>query len=141
MPDSLATLDVADQMKLQEQDPELLQLLSGNAPASLEAAVLSGSWPAVAPTLQQQADTAKQQQVEALLANGNPFGSVGRYEGDQFIPGEPGNLTAAMALQALDPDLAARLQAEATPAAPQQGLSAEAAARINAQLIATAGAA
>ena len=46
------------------------------------------------------------------------FGTAGTYEGETYIPGQQPNITAQMELQALAPELAAQLQAQAAPAAP-----------------------
>ena len=115
-PSSADELPVDAVMALTERDPELLAILQGSAPASLELQVLDGSLPDAAPTPQQLQDAATAARVEELLAAGNPFGTQGHYEGQDYIPGTPANVTAAFELESLNPELAARLKAEATPA-------------------------
>lgn len=63
--------------------------------------------------------------VQEILAStdGNPYGSPDRYEGEAFVPGRPANLTAAMTLEGLRPELAAKLKAQANPAAPAHNLT------------------
>ena len=102
------------------QDPELLQILQGNAPARLELAVMEGALADVAPTQQERADAATAARIEELTAS-NPFGQAGYYnEQGDLVPPVAGNLTAALELEALNPELAARLKAEAQPAQPAQ---------------------
>ena len=123
-------------VRLQMQDPELLQILQGNAPARLELAVLDGSLADAAPTQQQRQDASKAQRIAELI-QANPFGTAGYYQGDEFIEPTPGNVTAAFELAALDPELAAKLEAAAAPAVGQAGLSPEGANFVNSRLFAS----
>jgi hypothetical protein len=116
MPDSLEGLSAGAQIQLQNADPELFQLLGNTAPAELELAAMNHQLGDAAPTPQQLQDAATAARVEELLAAGNPFGTQGHYEGEQYVPGTPANVTAAFELESLNPELAARLKAEATPA-------------------------
>lgn len=70
-----------------------------------------------------------------------PFGTVGSYSADgTFVPGKQPNLTAALELQSLDPDLAASLKAAAQPPVANPGaLTAEGAAYVNSMLQAHGG--
>ena len=106
-------------LRLQQVDPELFQIVSGAAlPASLELAVLEGTLADAAPTQQERADAATAARIEELTSS-NPFGQAGYYdEQGDLVPPVAGNLTAALELEALNPDLAARLKAEAQPAQP-----------------------
>jgi len=129
-------------MQMQQADPELMMLLSNQAPSSLKIQALTGEWSAEAPTTEQRADAAVQAQIAELTNNGeyNPYGKAGFYtESGEFTPPQQGNLTKAMLLEQLQPELAAQLKAEAQPAMPSMppgALSEEAAARINAALAA-----
>ena len=120
-PSSADQLGVDLTLRLQMQDPELLQILQGNAPARLELAVMEGALADVAPTQQEQQDAAKAARIAELTAS-NPFGQAGYYdEKGDLVPPVAGNMTAALELESLNPELAARLKAEAQPAAAQQG--------------------
>ena len=120
-PSSPDKIGVGLGLRLQQVDPELLQILQGNAPARLELAVMDGTLADAAPTQQERADAATAARIEELTAS-NPFGQAGHYdEKGDLVPPVAGNLTAALELESLDPDLAARLKAEAQPAAAQQG--------------------
>jgi hypothetical protein len=135
MPDSIEELDYAHQMALGEADPELFALLANQATAELELAAISGELAAAAPTAQERADAAKAARI-AELVDAQVFGVPGRYEGDQFIAGKPSNLTGMLELQALDPELAAKLQAQAQPPVHQPGtLTAEGAAFVNGEVL------
>jgi hypothetical protein len=129
-------------MQMEQADPELVSLLSNTAPSSLKVQALTGEWSAEAPSAEQRADAAVQAQIDALTNNGqfNPWGKAGFYtESGEFVPPQQGNLTAALQLESLSPELAAQLKAEAQPAMPTMppgALSAEAAARINSALAA-----
>ena len=54
------------------------------------------------------------------LKSQKPFGVPGRYEGENFIPAQPPNMTLAFELEALAPEVAAEMKAEATPAPPSE---------------------
>jgi hypothetical protein len=108
-------------LKLQMADAELLQILQGTAPASLELAVLEGTLADAAPTQEERADAATAARIAELTAT-NPFGQAGFYtEQGDLVPPVAGNMTAALELESLDPALAAQLKAAAQPAAAQQG--------------------
>ena len=116
-PDQIG-MDLALKLQLQMADPELLQILQGNAPARLELAVMEGTLADVAPTQQERADAATAARIEELTAT-NPYGTAGYYdEQGALVAPTQGNLTAVLELEALNPDLAARLKAEAQPAQP-----------------------
>jgi hypothetical protein len=98
---------------------------------SLQAAAAQRGLAPMTPELQAEiqrfnpltADEARQQRIAELTAS-NPYGTPERHEEDAngnwtAIPGQPGNLTAAMELEALDPTLAAQLEAKARPGAAQ----------------------
>lgn len=133
MPDSIQELGADQLLQLQTSDTELFQLLSNSAPAELELAALSGELPDAAPTQQQRQDAAKQARIEAILEAGNPFGRAGYYTAEgEYVPPVPPSVTTAFELESLDPELAARLKAEATPApapSPQQQADAQIFAR------------
>lgn len=128
------TTDLA--LHLQEADPVLLQIIAGTAPATVQLQVADGSLPDAAPTPQERQAEANRQQIEAIVSQGNPYGSQGRYAEDgSYVPGDPGNVTAALALEALDPDLATRLKLEAHPPKAVPGVLNEAdASWVNQQL-------
>ena len=108
-------------LKLQMADAELLQILQGTAPASLELAVMEGTLADAAPTQQEQQDAATAARIEELIAS-NPFGRAGFYdEQGDLVPPVAGNMTAALELESLNPALAAQLKAAAQPAAAEQG--------------------
>jgi hypothetical protein len=135
MPDTLEGFPADQYLSLQSNDPDLFALLSGTAPAELELAALSGSLPdaTLTPAQRQEQNNAArvQQLVEAQV-----FGTPGHYEGEQFIPGQPGNVTLQFELESLAPQLAAQLKAAATPTANPQGLSQEGANYVNTRLFA-----
>jgi hypothetical protein len=118
MPDSVDELEFSQRAALQTADADLFALLANQAPAELELAAMNGSLATAAPTQQELQDAAKAAQIQQILdtTNGNPWGQPGYYEGDTFVPPLPANLTQAFTLESLDPQLAARLKAEATPA-------------------------
>ena len=132
MPDDIKELPLMDQVALQAADPEMFALLSNTASADIELAASTNAMAAAAPTAQERQDVAIQERI-AELTKANPYGKAGYFEGDQLIAPTPGNMTAALELEALSPELAAKLKAEARPAAPQEGLSVEAANRVNAE--------
>ncbi|QNI48852.1 hypothetical protein [Synechococcus sp. A15-60] len=97
-----------DAFAIQQKDPELCVLLSGQAPAGLVADVLSGQWPEAAPTLEERQQQADQDELQRLY-DSKPFGGRGP-DGDPL----PENVTAQMRLAALSPDVAERSRTEAT---------------------------
>lgn len=104
MPASLSDLPLHQQMQLRDADPELALILSGEAlPPHLEAQVLSGSWPSVAPagpTPEEQ----RHQQVQSITGGQNPFHPA------------TVNLSAQLRLEAVAPDVAAAQREAAAPA-------------------------
>ena len=124
-------------LQLSNSDPELGQLLKGEAPAELELQVVTGQWADTAPTQQERQEAATAARIQEILdaTNGNPWGQPGEYLPDgSYQEPVPGNLTMQMSLQALDSNLAAQLKTAATPPAPQQGLTQEGANFVNQQL-------
>lgn len=120
-------------LQLQQADPELFQIVSGaEIPATLELAVMDGSLPDVAATPQERQEQANAARI-AQLVESLPYGSQGYYQGDEYIPGAPGNVTAAFELEALAPDLAASMKLAATPVA-NSGMSAEDVAFVHAEM-------
>jgi hypothetical protein len=124
--------------QLQNQDPELLQILSGNAPARLELAVLDGSLPDAAATPQERQAAVNAERVAELVA-AQVGGRPGYYRelpnGEQeYVPPQPGNTTAMFELEALDPIAFEREQLQANPPKPAPGaLSAADAQWVNAE--------
>ena len=119
-------------MRLQQVDPELFQVVTGAASASLELQVMEGSFSDVAPDPQELQNAANKAQVEQLIADG-AFPTQGRYEGEQYIPGLPGNVTAQLLISSLDPQ---RYEAEMLRATPvkQTGMTQEEVNRVNARV-------
>ena len=117
--------NVSAAMELRDVDAELYQLLSGEAPSQLKLAAITGDWAAEAPSDEQRQSAARQQQIAELMAQGNPWGTPGKYVGNESDPGGmtyqeavPGSLTNQLLIEGLDRDLAARLKAEASVSAP-----------------------
>ena len=134
-PSSPQAISLEIGLQLQQVDPELFAVVSGgDIPASLELSVMDGSLPDVAATPQQRQQEANAARI-AQLVESLPYGSQGYYQGDEYIPGAPGNVTAAFELESLDPALAARLKAEATTATPG-GMTAADVAFVNATMAA-----
>ena len=132
-PSSPQAISLEIGLQLQQVDPELFAVVSGgDIPASLELSVMDGSLPDVAATPQQRQQEANAARI-AQLVESLPYGSQGYYQGDEYIPGAPGNVTAAFELESLDPALAARLKAEATTATPG-GMTAEDIAFVQAEM-------
>ena len=103
--------NVSAAFEIQQKDPELCTLLSGEAPAGLVADVLSGNWPEVAPTIEERQKEAGEAELQRLYdakpwsgldANGKPI--------------EP-SITDQLKLAALSPELAERSRAESHNAA------------------------
>ena len=139
MPTDSSDIPPGAQLQLLNRDPELHQLLSGAAPAELELQVITGTWPDTAETPQQRQEAAKTARIQEILdaTNGNPWGKPGEYLPDgSYQEPVPGNLTMQLSMQSLAPELAAQLQAQAAPPAPQQGLTQEGANFVNSRLFA-----
>ena len=118
-PSSPQAISLEIGLQLQQVDPELFAVVSGgDIPATLELSVMDGSLPDVAATPQQRQQEANAARIEELTAS-NPFGTAGYYnEQGDLVPPTQGNLTAVLELESLNPELAARLKAEAQPAQP-----------------------
>lgn len=100
----------SEAVSIRIKDPELFELLSGTASATLRADALSGSLSPVTPDPQQRAEEATRATVQSLV-DSKPFG--GRdVDGNAIAP----NITEQMKLVALNPDAAERLKAEAANA-------------------------
>lgn len=124
-------------LKLQDQDPELWQVLTGNAPASLELQVMEGTFADSAPTPQERQETDRKAEIAAILQrnDGNPFGCLAHHDGERWIEHRQRHDTDSFRLMQLDPALAERLKLQANPPKPDpHALSAAAAAEVNARL-------
>lgn len=123
-------------MEIEAADPELVSLLNGAAPAALRLAALTGELSDSIPSPQERQAADRQGQITKLLeaSDGNPYGSAGYYnDAGEFVPGRPGNMSAAVQLEILDPQMAAVLKAQAMPAAPATGMNAEQVAFVQAE--------
>jgi len=132
MPDDLSQLALSDQVRLLESDVELHSLLGNTASAELEMAALSNQLDAAPIPQADRIAAANKAQVEQLIADG-AFPTQGRYEGEQYIPGLPGNVTAQLLISSLDPQ---RYEAEMLRATPvkQTGMTQEEVNRVNARV-------
>lgn len=86
---------------IESRDPQLVALLTGNAPAGLLADALSGNFPDTPPAAIDSATAAKQHAAELVEQLGNPWAT-----GSHSVTGQ-------MQVMAVDPQLAVRLQKEA----------------------------
>lgn len=136
MPDSLDELELGQQHQLQQADPQLHDLLANKANAELELAAVTGELDDsyTAPT-QEQLNSAR---VAEILAQ-SPGGTRGHYEENgRFVPGKDAHMGLMVELASLDP--MAYQQQELIrnpPAQNEHAVSAEQAARMNAELAAT----
>ena len=94
--ESFARQNVGEATKIETADPILVSLLSGKAPAGLKADVLQGRFPEKAPDQAAIQSAEKQQRIQELV-NSKPWAN-----------GRVMNLTAALMLEDLAPDVAAR---------------------------------
>jgi hypothetical protein len=135
MPDSLEELTLSDQLALSSADVELHALLAGTATAELEMAALSNQLDAAPIPQAERMAAANRAEAERLIAEG-AFPTAGRYEGETYIPGREGSLTAQFAVEALAPDLAERerLRVSAERAPANGGMSAEDVAFVRAEM-------
>jgi hypothetical protein len=135
MPDSIAELELSDQLALQSADPDLYALLSNTATAELEMAALANQLDAAPVPQAERMAAANRAEAERLIAEG-AFPTAGRYEGETYIPGREGSLTAQFAVEALAPDLAERerLRVSAEQAPANGGMSAEDVAFVHAEM-------
>ena len=144
MPDSLEELTVSDQLALSSADVELHSLLAGTATAELELAALSNQLDAAPIPQADREAQARRAEAERLIAEGC-FPTAGRYEGETYIPGRQGSLTAQFTVQALAPDLyeaeSLRVAAEQAQLKPSAAMNEEAVAFVNATMAANRAAA
>jgi hypothetical protein len=136
LPQTTEELDLPSRIQLSDADPELSQLFDPAGPTpELELAITTGTWADAPATSQERADAAKQQRI-AELVEAQVFGTQGTYlEDGTYQPGIAPSITGQFELESLDPQLAAQLRTQATPPAPQQGLSEADAARINSEVL------
>ena len=87
---------LTESMLIRQRDPALVSILEGTADANLKADVVSGQFDIAGPTEEQQAETAKQAEIQRL------------FDSKPFISGD---LTSQMKLRMLSPDLAAQEEA------------------------------
>jgi hypothetical protein len=122
MPADLKSLSFAAQMALKDADPALYEVLAGRMDSGTEAALLSGTWPDVAPA----GPTPEQMRAEqvAQLTQLNPFAPTSR------------NLSAQLQLEAIDPQAAAQQRALAQPYLALEQANAATAARQREQALA-----
>lgn len=95
-PDSFADFSdryLTESMAIRTADPDLVAIMNNTASGDMVADVLSGKWDIVAPTEQQQAEAAKQAEIQRLF-DAKPFHN--------------NDLTGSMKLRMLSPDLAAQ---------------------------------
>jgi hypothetical protein len=138
-PSSPDAISMELSLRLSEQDPELLQILSGNAPARLELAVMDGSLADVAATPAERQAAANAERVAELVA-AQVGGRPGYYRelpnGEQeYVPPQPGSVTGLFELEALDPIAAQRERMQATVMPKGNGLSAEDAAWVQQEMM------
>lgn len=136
-PKEISDLTGQQQMRLAEADPELFAVMSGTATASLEASVMDGTFADSVTPLAEREEQARNQEVEQLIADG-AFPSKGHYNGSEYVAGRSGNLTAQLRILALSPQRYESEKLKANPPQPNENaVSAESAARMNAELAAT----
>ena len=144
MPDSIAELELSDQLALQSNDPDLHALLSNTATAELEMAAINNQLDAAPIPQADREAQARRAEAERLIADG-AFPTAGRYEGETYIPGRQGSLTAQFTVQALAPDLyeaeSLRVAAEQAQQKPSAAMNEEAVAFVNATMAANRAAA
>ena len=95
---SWAATNGTDAMQLQRQDPELVSLLTGQAPASLLADALQGQLSPIPVSEEQRAADARKAEMQSLY--------------DQSKTAEGLSLTQKVRLQAAFPELAAKVMKE-----------------------------
>lgn len=135
-PKAVSDLTGQQQMRLAEADPELFAVMSGTATAALEASVMDGTFAEsyTAPS-QEQLNSAR---VQEILAQ-SPAGTKGFYQDSgQYVAGKEQNLSLLMELAHLSPQQYEAEKLRANPPQPNENaVSAESAARMNAELAAT----
>ena len=135
MPDSIAELELSDQLALESGDPDLFALLSNAASAELEMAAINNQLDAAPIPQADREAQARRAEAERLIADG-AFPTAGRYEGETYIPGREGSVTAQFAVEELAPDLAERerLRVAAEQASTAGGMTAEDIAFVQAEM-------
>ncbi len=122
-------------MHIEMRDPELVGLLSGKASAGLRADALVGKLAAVAPTLESQQQAAIAEQVRQLTES-NPYGQAGYQKPDgSHVEPVGGNLTNALRLEQIAPDVAAKMRKESGMGEVRIGPSREEQERIDAEVM------
>ena len=128
-------IDLPPQILLSSADEELHSLLSGTATAELELAALSNQLDAAPIPQADREAQARRAEAERLIAEG-AFPTAGRYEGETYIPGREGSVTAQFAVEELAPDLAERERSRvaAEQASTAGGMTAEDVAFVQAEM-------
>jgi hypothetical protein len=104
LPSEWSDLPLHQQIAIRDADPQLAAVMSGQPlPPALELAVANGSWPDVMPAGPSEEEQ-RQQQIAQLLSQGNPY-----------MPGPAGNLTTALRLEQVAPEIARQQQQLAAP--------------------------
>lgn len=105
-------------------------IAEAGAAMSLQAAAAAQGLTEMTPALRAEIDrlnpkTADEQKADRIaeLTQSNPYGKAGFYEGDEYVPPVPPNITACLELETLNAELAAKLKAEAAPAKPAHNLT------------------
>lgn len=113
-PTSAADLSVEQRMHLDQNDPELGQIVSGTAPVELELQVMDGSFADFIPSKAEREQAANAAEVQELLKTAFP--TQGYYTSDgEYVPGQEGNITEQLRIAALDPAAYHRAQLQANP--------------------------
>ncbi len=60
---------LTESMLIRQQDPELVSILLNTASADVKADVLTGKWDVVGPTEKQQAEAAKQAEMQSMCGS------------------------------------------------------------------------
>jgi len=114
-PATAADITAEQRLHLARHDEELGLILSGDAPVELELQVLEGTLADEVLPLAVREDQARQARIAELEA-ANVYGKPGYYTADgEYVEPTPGNLSAALELEALAPDRAAALKLAAAP--------------------------
>ena len=93
--DAFARDNLSQASKIKSNDPQLVQVLSGEAPAGLKADVLQGRFPEKAPDPSLQQSAEKQRRIQQLV------------DSKPWANGRITNLTNALMLEDLAPSVAA----------------------------------
>lgn len=89
-------------MEIEQTDPQLVSLLKGTASAGLRADALTGKFSPTAPTAEQVAKAQRQARIQEL------------YDAKPYADGRMVNMTAAMELDHLAPEVGAKARREAS---------------------------